>query len=133
MLRDALEAQRTGGFGRAGARRADPLAAEQVIGSQRMACARKLCGCSVEHDLATMLAGPRSYVENPVGCLYHFRIVLNNDECVSLIPQALHDADDAIHVARVQSDRGFVQDEQCVDQRGSQRRGQVDALHLSAA
>ena len=52
---------------------------------------------------------------------------------VAGIAQALHGLDDAVHVARVQSDAGLVEHEHGVDQRGAQRRGQVDALHLAAA
>jgi hypothetical protein len=44
----------------------------------------------------------------------------------------LHGHVDAVHVARVQADAGLVQHEQGVDQRGAQRGGQVDALHLAA-
>ncbi|WDT79288.1 MAG: hypothetical protein MPW14_19380 [Candidatus Manganitrophus sp.] len=40
--------------------------------------------------------------------------------------------DDAVHVARVQADARLVEHEQRVDQRGAQRGGQVDALHLAA-
>jgi hypothetical protein len=44
----------------------------------------------------------------------------------------VHDPDDAAHVARVQADAGLVEHEQGVHQRGAERGGQVDALHLAA-
>ena len=40
--------------------------------------------------------------------------------------------DHAAHVARVQADRGLVEHEQRVDERGAERGGEVDALHLAA-
>ena len=40
--------------------------------------------------------------------------------------------DDAAHVARVQADRRLVEHEQRVHQRGAERGGEVDALHLAA-
>jgi len=47
-------------------------------------------------------------------CLHHY-------EGISGIPQALHHADHAAHVARVQADRRFVQHEQRIDERGAER------------
>ena len=51
---------------------------------------------------------------------------------VAGIAQALHDPDDALHVARVQADRGLIEHEQRVDERGAERGREIDALHLPA-
>src|SRR6202034_2601227 len=48
------------------------------------------------------------------------------------IPQALHHTDDALHVARVQTDRGLVEHEQRVDERGAERSREIDPLYFSA-
>src|SRR6202012_4312114 len=48
------------------------------------------------------------------------------------VAKPLHRLDDAVHVARMQADGRLVQHEQRVDQRGAQRGGEVDALHLAA-
>src|SRR2546430_10897857 len=71
-------------------------------------------------------------VEDAVGLEHDLRIVLDDDEGVAGIAQALHDADDAPHVARVQADRGLVENEQRVDERGAERGREIDPLHLAA-
>ena len=58
--------------------------------------------------------------------------MLHHHQGVAGVAQALHGHDDAVHVSRVQADAGLVQHKQGVDQRGAQRRGEVDALHLAA-
>ncbi len=85
-----------------------------------------------EDDLAAAFAGAGTQVQDAVRLEHDLRIVLDHDERVARVTQALHHADDPLHVARVQADRGFVQHEECVDEAGAQRSGQVDALHLAA-
>src|SRR5580704_10872936 len=85
-----------------------------------------------EHDLPTALAGPRTEVENAVGLEHDLRIVLDHHEGVTGVAQAFHDPDDALHVARVQPDRGLIEHEQRVDQGGAERGGEVDALYFPA-
>ncbi len=89
-------------------------------------------GCAGEDDLAAALARTGAQVHDAVGLEHDLRIVLDHHERISGIPQALHHADDAAHVARVQADRGFVQHEKRVDERGAERGGEIDALHLAA-
>ena len=85
-----------------------------------------------EHDLAAALARPRSHVEQAVGLQHDLRVVLHHHERVARVAQPLHHADHAAHVARMQADRRLVQHEERVHERGAQRRGEVDALHLAA-
>jgi hypothetical protein len=77
--------------------------------------------------------GPGAHVDQAVGGEHHRRVVLDHHQRVAGIAQAVHGLDDAVHVARVQADAGLVQHEQRVHQRGAQRGGEVDALHLAAA
>ena len=85
-----------------------------------------------EHDLPAAFSGARSEVQHAVGGQHDLGIVLDHDQRVAGAAQAPHDADHAVHVTRVQPDRRFVKHEQRVDQRGAQRGGQIDPLHLSA-
>ena len=87
---------------------------------------------AVKHDLAAAVARTGTHVEYAIGRQHDLRIMLDDDEAVAGIAQALHDADHALHVARVQADGGFIEDEQRVHQRGAQRRGEVDALYFAA-
>jgi len=57
--------------------------------------------------------------------------VLDHDERVAGIAQALHHTDDPLHVARMESDRGLIENEQCVDEGSAEGGREVDALHLA--
>ena len=107
-----------------------PLPA-QVLAGQGVGAAQ-LRYRAVEHDLAAALAGLRAHVDHAVGAQHHGRVVLHHHQGVAGIAQAQHGLVDAVHVARVQADAGLVEHEQRVHQRGAQRRGEVDALHLAA-
>ena len=88
---------------------------------------------AVEHDLPAPLARPRAHVDQPVGGQHHRRVVLDHHQGVAGIAQPVHGLHDAVHVARMQADAGLVQHEQGVHQRGAERGGEVDALHLATA
>jgi hypothetical protein len=79
-----------------------------------------------------MLAGARPQIEDAIGLDHDLRVVLDHQQRVAGIAQPLHDADHALHVTRVQADRGLIEHEQRIDQRGPERGGQVDALDLAA-
>ena len=111
---------------------ADLLAPAEVGAGQCVGVADGL-RCAVEDDLSTALAGAGAHVDQPVGGEHHGRVVFHDDQRVAGVAQAVHRLDDAVHVARVQADAGLVEHEHRVDQRGAERGGQVDALHLSAA
>ena len=57
--------------------------------------------------------------------------MFHHHQRVAGIAQPVHGLRDAVHVARVQANRRLVEHKQRVDQRGAERGGQVDALHLA--
>ena len=79
-----------------------------------------------------MLSSTGTEVEQSVGLLHDLRIVFHHEQRVAGVTQPVHDADDALHIAGMQSDGGFIQHEQRVHQRSTERGGEVDALHLTA-
>src|SRR3954454_20786018 len=83
-------------------------------------------------DFAAVLAGSRAHIENTIRRKHDLRLVLDHDQRVAGIAQTPHDADDTLHVARVQADRRLIEDEESVDERSAQRRCQIDALYFSA-
>jgi hypothetical protein len=109
----------------------DLTAAGEVVGGQRVR-AGDAARRAVEHHFATARAGAGTDVQQAVGMAHDLRVVLDHDQRVAGVLQALHHADHAFHVARVQADRRFVEHEQRVDQRGAERGRQVDALHFAA-
>jgi hypothetical protein len=66
------------------------------------------------HQLASVDARGGADVQNLVGSPHHGFLVFDNHERVSLVAQAVHHADEAMNVTRVQADRGLIQNEQRV-------------------
>ena len=58
--------------------------------------------------------------------------MFDNDQGVSLVAEAVHDADEAVDVAGVEADGGLVEDEERAGQRRAEAGGEVDALDLAA-
>jgi len=54
----------------------------------------------------------RAEVDEVVGSLHHGLFVLDDDKGVSLVAEAVHDADEALDVAGVEADGGLVENEQ---------------------
>ncbi len=106
-------------------------AAAQVGAGQRVGRA-DLAGRAVVDDAAAALAGAGAHVDQAIGGQHHRGIVLDHHQRVAGVAQPLHGLDDAVQVARMQADAGLVEHEQGLGQRGAQRGGQVDALHLAA-
>ena len=110
---------------------ADLLACAQVGAGQGVGVAQ-LGRRAVKHNLPAFFTGAGAHVDHAVGSHHHRRVVLNHHQRVAGVAQPVHGLGDAVHVARMQADGRLVQHKQGVHQRGAQRRGQVDALHLAA-
>ena len=108
------------------------LLAPAQVGTRQGVGMSQVIGGAIEHNVPAALARAGAHVDHAVGGKHHGRVMLDNDQRVAGVAQALHRLDDAVHVTRVQADAGFVQHEQGVDQRGAQCGGEVDALHLAA-
>ena len=67
-----------------------------------------------------------------VGGAHDGLLVLDDDEGVALVAEAVHDADEAVDVARVEADGGFVEDEEGAGEGGAEAGGEIDALDLAA-
>ena len=63
----------------------------------------------MEDDLAAVLAGTGAEVNEVIGGLHDGLLVLDDDEGVAFVAQAVHDADEAFDVAGVEADGGFVE------------------------
>ena len=106
-------------------------AARQVLRRERVGARRELGGRALEHDLAAVLTGAGPHVDDAVGRQHDLRVVLDDEQRVAVVAQAVHHFDHAAHVARMQADRRLVEHEQRVDQRRAERRRQVDALDFA--
>ena len=87
---------------------------------------------ALKNDLAA--AGTRFGTDfnHVVGGANHGLVVFDHDHGVARIGERADDANQPVQIARVQADRGFVEHEQRVDQRGAETRGEINPLDLAA-
>ena len=84
------------------------LASAQVGAGQGVGAAQGF-GAAVKDNAAALLARAGAHVDHAVGRQHDRRVVLHHHQGVAGVAQALHGLDDAVHVARVQADAGFIQ------------------------
>ena len=70
---------------------------------------------ALEHDVAAAAAGLRADLDDVIGGADHRFVVLDDDDGVSGVGERANDRDEAVDVARVQADAGFIEDEERVD------------------
>ena len=85
-----------------------------------------------KHDPPALLAGTQPHVDDRVGDADHVSVVLDDEDGVALIAKLPQDRDQPLVVARVEADRRLVEHVERVDERGPERRRQVDALRFAA-
>ena len=110
----------------------DRAAAAQVLAGERARVAPELARAAEKHDLSAALAGSRAHIEDAVGLQHDLRVVLHDEQRIARIAQPFHHGDDPPHIARMQPDRGLVQHEQRVDERGPESGSEIDPLHFPA-
>ena len=83
-------------------------------------------------DLAAMGAGAGAHVDDVVGVADGVLVMLDDDDGVAEIAQALEGDEQAVVVALVEADRGLVEDVEDARQAGADLAGEADALALAA-
>ena len=83
-------------------------------------------------DVAAVLAGARSHVDQMVGGAHRALVVLDHEHGVAEVAKPLERLDQLLVVALMQADRRLVQDVQHADQRRTDLRRQPDPLGLPA-
>ena len=84
------------------------------------------------HDVAAVLAGARTDVDDPVGVRDGVLVVLDDDQGVPEIPQPSEGFDQPAVVTLMQADRRLVEHVEHADQPGADLGGQPDPLRLAA-
>ena len=75
---------------------------------------------------------PGPEIEKMIGGTEHVWIVLDDNDGVAKVAQVFEDVNQAIGVARVQADRGFVEDVERTDQPRPERSRKLDPLRFAA-
>src|SRR5262249_27566573 len=113
-------------------RHRDHALAGEVLPGERMFSLED-AGWRPEIDhLPAMLTGPWPQVENAITLPNDFRVVFHHHDGILILLQVVQNLHETAAITRVQADARLIQDVQRVDQRGPQRRGQVDALYLAS-
>src|SRR6202030_4731977 len=71
-----------------------------------------LLRCSDTNDFAAFISGFRSEIDNPIGALNHFKIVLDDDDRVPAIDQSLEKLQQHRHIVEMQTGGWFVENEE---------------------
>ena len=83
-------------------------------------------------DLAAAHAGAGTEIDEIVGSAHRVFIVLDHEDGVAQVTQALQALQEAIVVARMQADAGLVEDVQDADQAGADLAREANALGFAA-
>ena len=71
-------------------------------------------------------------VHDLIGGAHDAGFVFNNDDGVAGLAEFFEDTNEAVGVARVEADAGFVQNKERVDQSRAEAGGEIDAFSLAA-
>ena len=85
-----------------------------------------------EKQFAAKLASARAKIDDAVGGLNRIGIVLHDENGVAEIAQGFEDVDQALSVARMQTDGRLVENVERADEMRAERSGQLNALRFAA-
>ena len=85
-----------------------------------------------EDDASAVDTGARSHLDEVIRREHHVAVMFNHEDRVAEVAQAADRADEALMVAWMQADAGFVEDVRHADESETELRGQTDALGFAA-
>ena len=107
------------------------LSSCQIIGRQRLRLEESL-EIALVHHLAALAPRAWTEVDDVVGIPHHLFVVLDDNDGIAAIAQALKGRDKPLVVARVKADRRLVEDIEDASEPRANLRREADALHLAA-
>ena len=107
---------------------ADALLAREILTGERVAGLRDRAGVN---DVAATLSRAGAELDHEIGLADGAQIMLDHEHGVSCVAKTPEQRQQAVGVARMEADRGLIEDVQRVDQTRAQRVGQCDALGLA--
>jgi hypothetical protein len=88
--------------------------------------------CAFEDDASAVDAGAWAHLDEVVRGEHHVAVMFDDEDGVAEVAQAANRADEALMVARVQTDAGFVEDVGHADEPKAELRGQAHTLGFAA-
>ena len=110
----------------------DLLAPAEVLAGDRLLDLGDPLDRTAVDDVAAVLAGARTDVDDPVALADRLLVVLDDDHRVAEVAQPGQRVDQPAVVALVQADRRLVEHVQRADEAGADLAGEADALRLAA-
>ena len=110
----------------------DGSLAVEVLGGNGVGLQHVFDG-ALKHHLAALPSGTGTDVDDVVGMQHHVAVVLDDDDRIADVAQLFERVDEPVVVALVQSNAGFVEDVEHVDQLRTNLRSQADALAFAAS
>ena len=112
-------------------RQLDFLLAGQIIAGQRIFRLKDILQDALGDDATAVDAGTGTDVDDMIGGANGVFIVLDHDHGIADVAQASQGTEQALVVALVQADGGFIQNVHDADQSGADLRSKPDALGLA--
>ena len=113
-------------------RHQDLPAPSQIVASEAPRCVHHFFCRASRHDLSTVDAGARPYVNEVVRRPHGVLIVFHHNEGVAQVAEVFQGGKQQVIVPLVQADRRLVQDIQHSHEGGANLGGQPDTLALAA-
>src|SRR6478735_11498236 len=110
--------------------RSGPDVGGEVLAGQRRAVGDEVGRCPLEDDVAAVVTGPRSEVDDPVGVRHDGLVVLDDEHRLARLDEPVEQAEEVLDVGKVQAGRRLVEDVDVALL--GHLRGQLEALPLAA-
>src|SRR5690606_7034007 len=110
----------------------DLLRARQIGGGKALLVREHLFERAFSNDLAAVDAGPRAHVDDIVGAADRILVMLDDNDRVAKVAEALECRKQPVIVALVKADRGFVEDVEHAREPAADLARKANALALAA-
>ncbi len=114
------------------ARHGDVFAPGKIIARDGLGVVHDLLRRALRDDLAAVDAGTRADIDDMIGGEDRVLVMLDDDHCIADVAQVLQRVEQAVVVALMQADGGFVQHVEHAGEARADLRGEPDALRFTA-
>src|SRR6267154_5042871 len=106
--------------------------AAEVFSGERLLIVEHVSVSAGEEELAAEFACAGAEIDDVAGGFDGVRVVFDDENSVAEVAQGFEDVDQALRVARVEADAGFVENVERADEMRAERSGELDALRFAA-